>query len=98
MELFDFLYEVLTSQFLANLHPCKVTESEWLPSLFLEECEFIVRFCHCLMSAVSLDVFHTNTNPVKWCFGHYVLLCQANNALLGFAQLAAILARWTNFV
>ena len=49
--------------------------------------EFIVSFRQGLVTPGWNDVFHTGNYRVKRCFGHYMLLCQAKNVLLGIELL-----------
>ena len=64
-EILDLSDEVLASHCLANGDPWKVDELKWDPSLFLEECEFIVSFRQGLVTPGWDDVFQTANYRVK---------------------------------
>ena len=51
-----------------------------------------------IISVVWIEISQTLNNRVKSCFGHYVLLCESKNALLGFLLCGSHLARCTEFV
>ena len=87
----DFLNEVLASHCLANGDPCKVGELQRVPSLLLEECEFIVGLCQCIVYVVWTEVSHTIDDRVNRNYGSHMVSCQSEHDPLCFILFAGLL-------